>query len=146
MTKATQSLLLNIHFLLQIDITAVIGSFFPALEDVIAWLYRGGRKETNDTIISWCADILKQRRKMTHASGRRENLRKEVLVHFHFIITGEKPVDSLQLMIEAAGGLNGQHRKLTDEEITGNAFVFILAGFVLYRKSFNILRVILLLS
>ena len=38
-------------------------------------------------------------------------------------------MDSLQLMIEAAGGLNGQHRKLTDEEITGNAFVFILAGF-----------------
>ena len=53
----------------QIDLTAVIGSFFPSLEDVIAWMYRGGRKETNDTIISWCSDILKERRKMDHASG-----------------------------------------------------------------------------
>lgn len=49
-------------------------------------------------------------------------------MHFSLLLSGEKPVDSLQLMIEAAGGLNGQHRKLTDEEITGNAFVFILAG------------------
>ena len=53
--------------------------------------------------------------------------KKMGLVHFP-PLSGEKPVDSLQLMIEAAGGLNGQHRKLTDEEITGNAFVFILAG------------------
>ncbi len=31
-------------------------------------------------------------------------------------------------MMDAAGGKNGEHRKLTDAEITANAFVFILAG------------------
>lgn len=35
-------------------------------------------------------------------------------------------MDSLQLMIEAS---EGSSKKLTDEEITGNAFVFILAGY-----------------
>ncbi len=43
-------------------------------------------------------------------------------------LTDEKPIDSLQLMMDAAGGKNGEHRKLTDAEITANAFVFILAG------------------
>lgn len=38
---------------------------------------------------------------------------------------GEKPIDSLQLMMDAAAG---DPKKLTDEEITANAFVFILAG------------------
>ena len=42
-------------------------------------------------------------------------------------ILGEKPVDSLQLMIEASDSASGKG-KLLDEEITGNAFVFILAG------------------
>ena len=40
----------------------------------------------------------------------------------------EAPIDSLQLMMDAADGKNGSHRTLTDEEITANAFVFILAG------------------
>ena len=38
----------------QIDLTAIIGSFFPESEDLIAWLYRGGRKETNVVIILLC--------------------------------------------------------------------------------------------
>jgi len=37
-------------------------------------------------------------------------------------------VDSLQLMIEASDGATGKG-KLLDDEITGNAFVFILAGY-----------------
>ena len=65
---------------------------------------------------------------LEQATDFRNRIEKEDLMHFSLLLSGEKPVDSLQLMIEAAGGLNGQHRKLTDEEITGNAFVFILAG------------------
>ena len=42
-------------------------------------------------------------------------------------LLGEKPVDSLQLMIEASDSANA-NKKLLDDEITGNAFVFILAG------------------
>ena len=53
----------------QIDLTAVIGSFFPELETLIAWLYRGGRKKTNDVIISWCNDILQTRRGMQMSPG-----------------------------------------------------------------------------
>ena len=60
----------RLHFFdFQIDLTAVIGSFFPELEALIAWLYRGGRKKTNDTIISWCDDILKTRRRMHIPEG-----------------------------------------------------------------------------
>ena len=44
-----------------------------------------------------------------------------------YCILGEKPVDSLQLMIEASDNASGKG-KLLDDEITGNAFVFILAG------------------
>ena len=40
---------------------------------------------------------------------------------------GEKPIDSLQLMMDASNSNNG---KITDEEIAANAFVFILAGYV----------------
>ena len=54
----------------QIDLTAIIGSFFPEVEDLICWLYRGGRKETNDVIISWCKDILQTRRKMQLPDGK----------------------------------------------------------------------------
>ena len=55
--------------------------------------------------------------------------KKEVLgiSAFFCSILGEKPVDSLQLMIEASDGASGKG-KLLDDEITGNAFVFILAG------------------
>lgn len=61
----------------QIDLTAVIGSFFPELEALIAWLYRGGRKKTNDVIISWCNDVLQTRRKMQLNQGkRRQNWHK----------------------------------------------------------------------
>jgi hypothetical protein len=31
-------------------------------------------------------------------------------------------------MMDAAEGKSGDHRVITDEEITANAFVFILAG------------------
>ena len=48
-------------------------------------------------------------------------------VFFSCSILGEKPVDSLQLMIEASDSAN-ESKKLQDDEITGNAFVFILAG------------------
>jgi hypothetical protein len=70
LVKSQSSLLLiksNNNF--QIDITAIIGSFFPELEALIAWLYRGGRKETNDVIISWCNDILQTRRGMQLPEG-----------------------------------------------------------------------------
>jgi cytochrome P450 len=49
-------------------------------------------------------------------------------LQYYVLLLGEKPIDSLQLMMDAAEGSSGDHRKLTDEEITGNAFVFILAG------------------
>ena len=38
------------------------------------------------------------------------------------------PIDSLQLMMDAADGKSGKNKIITDEEITANAFVFILAG------------------
>jgi hypothetical protein len=41
---------------------------------------------------------------------------------------GEVPIDSLQLMMDAADGKSGSNRIISDEEITANAFVFILAG------------------
>ena len=48
----------------------MIGAFFPELEDFIGWLYKGGRKKTNDVIISWCNDILQKRRQMGYVSGK----------------------------------------------------------------------------
>ena len=39
-------------------------------------------------------------------------------------LTGEKPIDSLQLMMDASES----HGKISDDEISANAFVFILAG------------------
>ena len=39
-------------------------------------------------------------------------------------------MDSLQLMIEASDSANA-NKKLLDDEITGNAFVFILAGYTI---------------
>ena len=60
----------DIQRLFQIDTTAIVGSFFPEVEDLICWLYRGGRKETNDVIISWCKDILQTRRKMQLPDGK----------------------------------------------------------------------------
>ena len=59
-------------FFFQIDVTAVIGSFFPEIEELIAWLYKGGRKKTNDVIISWCKDILHKRRKMGFKDGTKK--------------------------------------------------------------------------
>ena len=61
-------------FFFQIDVTAVIGSFFPEIEELIAWLYKGGRKKTNDVIISWCKDILQKRRKMGFKDGTMKNI------------------------------------------------------------------------
>ena len=48
-------------------------------------------------------------------------------MHRHTNFLGEKPIDSLQLMMDASNSNNG---KITDEEIAANAFVFILAGYV----------------
>ena len=45
---------------------------------------------------------------------------------------GEKPIDSLQLMMDASNSNNG---KITDEEIAANAFVFILAGYVFIQNT-----------
>jgi len=45
------------------------------------------------------------------------------------LTTGDEvPIDSLQLMMDAADGKSGSNRIISDEEITANAFVFILAG------------------
>ena len=107
--------------------TAVIGSFFPEIEELIAWLYKGGRKKTNDVIISWCNDILQKRRKMGFKDGK---MKKKILFlndeHSFLMgfLTGEKPIDSLQLMMDASES----HGKISDDEISANAFVFILAG------------------
>jgi hypothetical protein len=52
-------------------------------------------------------------------------------------LDGETPIDSLQLMMDAAEGKNGENRILTDEEIIANAFAFILAGYSLTRFILN---------
>ena len=112
----------------QIDVTAVIGSFFPEIEELIAWLYKGGRKKTNDVIISWCNDILRKRRKMGFKDGKFQNKCRFLDFTNAVIPTGvslgEKPIDSLQLMMDASES----HGKISDDEISANAFVFILAG------------------
>jgi hypothetical protein len=41
-----------------------LSAFFPEIEFLMANLFYGGRKRTNDVIISWCQDILDKRRKM----------------------------------------------------------------------------------
>ena len=48
-------------------------------------------------------------------------------IQIYFCFTGEKPIDSLQLMMDASVEHSG-NIKISDEEITANAFVFILAG------------------
>lgn len=63
-----------------------------------------------------------ERCSLTKVKGAKIGTNKLIFLHH----LGERPVDSLQLMIEAADGPQG--KKLTDAEITGNAFVFILAG------------------
>lgn len=68
---STLSLFYFPFLLFQIDVTAIIGSFFPELEELIAWMYKGGRKKTNDVIISWCDDILQKRRHMGYVSGEK---------------------------------------------------------------------------
>ena len=53
----------------QVDTTAIIAAFFPEVEYLMANLFRGGRKKTNDIIISWCQEILDKRRQMVKNPG-----------------------------------------------------------------------------
>ena len=43
----------------QIDFTAVLASLFPEIESLLAWMFKGGRKRTNEHILNWCEDILR---------------------------------------------------------------------------------------
>jgi hypothetical protein len=53
----------------QVDTTAIVSAFFPEVEFLFASLFRGGRKKTNDVIISWCQEILDKRRSMKGSAG-----------------------------------------------------------------------------
>jgi len=89
----------------QIDTTVIVCSCFPALESLIAWIFRKrGRKRTNQVILDKCREVLNQRRAFPPSPV---------------------PVDALQLCIDAAG----TEGKISDDEIVAQELIFILAGY-----------------
>jgi hypothetical protein len=57
-------LTINEGSLFQIDLTAIVAAFFPEVETLMATLFRGGRKKTNDIILSWIKEVLDKRRSL----------------------------------------------------------------------------------
>ena len=78
--------------------------------------------------------ILKKKCLKTKLSGNRTVIEclksKPVQISdtYCMLFLDDVPIDSLQLMMDAADGKSGKNKIISDEEITANAFVFILAG------------------
>jgi len=97
----------------QIDTTVIVSSCFPAIESLLAWVFRKrGRKWTNKVILDKCREVLNERRRNP---------------------PNPAPVDALQMCIDAAG----PEKKISDDEIDAQGLLFILAGYETTAASLN---------
>jgi len=89
----------------QVDLTLVLCSCFPGLESLFERIFsKRGRKRSNHIILDKCRQVLDSRRANPPFP---------------------KPVDSLQLCIDAAG----ENGRISDDEIVAQAILFIAAGY-----------------